>query len=328
MNLKNKKILVTGAGGFIGSHLAEKLVETGAMVKAFIRYNSRNQWGWLETSPFKNEMEIHTGDIRDYDSVKAALQGVDVVFNLAALIGIPYSYVSPLAYIKTNIEGAYNILQASRELEVERIIQISTSEVYGTALFVPINESHPLQPQSPYSASKIGADNLALSYYHSFRQPVIVARPFNTFGPRQSARAIIPTIISQLLSGSRQLKLGNLNPTRDLNYVADTVNGLMKVAESDDLIGESVNIGSGREISVGELARLIGNLVGVEPEIVSEDQRVRPEGSEVERLLCDCTKLREATGWESEYTLEEGLVKTIEWLKENMNLYKPEIYTV
>jgi NAD dependent epimerase/dehydratase len=328
LNLKDKKILVTGAGGFIGSNLVEKLVETGAEVRAFVRYNSKNQWGWLETSPCKNEIEIHTGDVRDYDSVKASLQGIQVVFNLAALIGIPYSYVSPLAYIRTNIEGSYNILQAAREQGIDRVVQISTSEVYGTAKYVPIDESHPLQPQSPYSASKIGADNLALSYFNSFELPVIVARPFNTFGPRQSARAIIPTIISQLLNGKRQLKLGNLTPTRDLNFVLDTINGLIKIAECDEFIGETVNIGSGREISVADLAKLIGDLMKVDLEIAQEVQRVRPGGSEVERLLCDNTKLKQHTDWEPQDTLETGLLKTITWLKENQNFYKPEIYNV
>ncbi len=328
MILKDKKVLITGAGGFIGSHLAEQLVNYGASVKAFIRYNARNQWGWLETSPYKDQMEIYCGDIRDFDSVKAALEGCEVVFHLAALIGIPYSYRSPLAYIKTNIEGTYNVLQVARDLGVERVIHTSTSEVYGTARYVPINEDHPLQPQSPYSASKIGADNLALSYHNSFQLPVIISRPFNTYGPRQSARAIIPTIITQILSGKRQIELGNLSPTRDLNFVSDTVQGFIRIAESEEAIGAVVNIGSGREISIGDLVHLIAGILGTEIEITQKGERVRPDASEVERLLCDNTRIGRLTGWTSEILLEEGLAKTIEWLKANSNLYKPEIYNV
>lgn len=328
MNLKGKKVLVTGAGGFIGSHLAEQLVEYGANVKAFIRYNSKNQWGWLETSPYKDKIEIYTGDIRDYDSVKSAVQGTEVIFHLAALIGIPYSYVSPLAYIRTNIEGTYNVLQAARELEAARVIQTSTSEVYGTARYAPIDEKHPLQPQSPYSASKIGADNLALSYFNSFNLPVAIARPFNTYGPRQSARAIIPTIITQILSGKRQIELGNTTPTRDLNFVGDTVKGFIKIAECDDIIGEVVNIGSGREIAMGDLAYLIAGLLGTGIEILQKDRRIRPEQSEVERLLCNNTKIIQTVGWQSQTSLEEGLKQTIEWFNSKLNLYKPEIYNV
>ena len=328
MDLQKKKILVTGAGGFIGSHLVESLVEKGYQVRAFIRYNSKNNWGWLENSPLRGDFEVYTGDIRDYDSVREAMKDVDVVFHLAALIGIPYSYVSPLAYVKTNIEGTYNVLQAARDRGVERVIQTSTSEVYGTAQYVPINEIHPLQPQSPYSATKIGADNLALSYYNSFQLPVMVVRPFNTYGPRQSARAIIPTIITQILQGNPKITLGNLTPTRDLNYVGDTVNGFMKISEADHLLGETVNIGSGREVAIGDLARLIASFMGCEIEIGQEGQRIRPERSEVERLLCDNGKIKQFTGWEPEYSLEEGLKETIAWFKENKNLYKPEIYNV
>jgi NAD dependent epimerase/dehydratase len=328
MNLNGKKVLVTGAGGFIGSHLTEQLIEYGANVKAFIRYNSKNQWGWLESSPYKGQIEVYTGDIRDYDSVKAAVKDTQVVFHLAALIGIPYSYVSPLAYIRTNIEGTYNILQAARELGAERVIHTSTSEVYGTARYAPIDENHPLQPQSPYSASKIGADNLALSYFNSFQLPVVIARPFITYGPRQSARAIIPTIITQILSGKRQIELGNLTPTRDLNFVGDTVSGFVKIAEGDGAIGEVINIGSGREIAVGDLVRLIAGLLGTEIEISQKEQRVRPEASEVERLLGDNGKIRRLTGWESEVSLEEGLGRTIEWFRGNLELYKPGIYNV
>jgi dTDP-glucose 4,6-dehydratase len=328
MKIKGKKILVTGAGGFIGSHLVERLIERGAKVRAFVRYNSKNNWGWLETSPYKNEIEIYIGDIRDYDSVKDSMRGIDVVFHLAALIGIPYSYISPLAYIKTNIEGTYNVLQSARELDIKRVIHTSTSEVYGTAKYVPIDESHPLQPQSPYSATKISADNIALSFYNAFNLPVTIVRPFNTYGPRQSARAVIPTIITQIMSGKKQIKLGNLRPTRDMNYVIDTVNGFIKIAECDELLGEVTNIGSGKEISIGDLARLISQLMGLEVEIEQEEQRFRPEKSEVERLLCDNTKIKRFTDWEPQYTLEEGLIQTINWMRTHLNMYKPEVYNV
>ena len=328
MKLQGKKVLVTGAGGFIGSHLTEQLTEHGAEVQAFIRYNSKNHWGWLESSPAKDNIEVYTGDIRDYDSVKDAVKGCTVVFHLAALIGIPYSYISPLAYIKTNIEGTYNVLQAARELGVERVIQTSTSEVYGTARYVPIDENHILQPQSPYSASKIGSDNIALSYFNSFNLPVAIVRPFNTYGPRQSARAIIPTIITQILSGKRRIELGNLTPTRDLNFVLDTARGFIHIAECDGAVGEVVNIGSGREISVGDLAGLIARLLGAEIEIIQKEERVRPDASEVERLLCDNARISRLTGWKPEVSLEEGLERTIEWLKENLGLYKPGIYNV
>lgn len=328
MILANKKVLVTGGGGFIGSHLAERLVEEGTKVRAFVRYNSKNNWGWLETSLYKDEIEIYTGDIRDYDSVKDSMKDINVVFHLAALIGIPYSYVSPLAYIKTNIEGTYNILQAAKESGVERVIQTSTSEVYGTAMYVPIDEGHPFQPQSPYSATKIAADNIALSFFNAFNLPVTIARPFNTYGPRQSARAVIPTIITQILSGQREIKLGSLTPKRDMNYVKDTVDGFIKIAECDELVGQVVNIGSGQEISIGELVYLISKLMNVDIKIVQEDQRIRPEKSEVERLLCDNTKIKQYTGWKPQYTLEEGLRETIEWLKNNIDIYKPEVYNV
>lgn len=328
MKLKGKKILITGAGGFIGSHLVEKMVEAGAEVTAFLRYNSQNRWGWLDESPYRKEIKIYSGDIRDYDSVKNALNKMDVIFHLAALIGIPYSYISPLAYLKTNVEGTYNLLQAAREVGAEKVILTSTSEVYGTARYVPIDETHPLQPQSPYSASKISADALGLSFYNSFKLPVVVARPFNTFGPRQSARAIIPTIITQILNGRKQIALGNLSPTRDLNYVKDTVNGFLKVGECDELIGETVNIGSGREISIGELFRLISSMLQVEVEPVADKERIRPQSSEVERLLCENSKIKRFTGWQPEYSLEEGLRETIEWYKRKLGLYKPEVYNV
>jgi NAD dependent epimerase/dehydratase len=328
MNLRGKKILVTGAAGFIGSHLTEGLVASGAEVKAFVRYNSKNNWGWLEGSPVKNDIEVFTGDIRDYDSVKEAVKDVRVIFHLAALIGIPYSYQSPLAYIKTNIEGTYNILQAAREWNIERVIQTSTSEVYGTARYVPIDEQHPLQPQSPYSATKIGADNLALSFHHAFHLPVVIARPFNTYGPRQSARAVIPTIISQILSGKHRITLGNLTPTRDLNFVLDTVKGFIKIAECDDIIGETINIGSGREIAIGDLAGLIAGLLQADITISQEQQRIRPGQSEVERLLCNHAKIEELTGWQPQHSLEEGLQLTVEWMKANLPTYKPECYNV
>ncbi len=321
-------VLVTGAGGFIGSHLTEKLVKQGHKVRAFIRYNSRNSWGWLESSEVKDDIEVYSGDIRDYDSVRASLNGIDVIFHLAALIGIPYSYRSPLAYIKTNIEGTYNVCQAAREAGVTRLIHTSTSEVYGTAQYVPIDENHPLQAQSPYAASKIGADQLALSFYRSFGLPVTVIRPFNTYGPRQSARAVIPTIITQLLRGHEEIKLGNLTPTRDFNFVEDTVNGFITAGLSPYTIGEVINIGSGREISIGELAALLGKLIGVEVRIQDDPARYRPEASEVERLCCNNNKARELTGWQPKYSLTDGLKITIEWFKQHLELYKTGQYNV
>ena len=322
------KILVTGAEGFIGSHLTELLVEKGYSVKAFVRYNFTNNWGWLESSKYLKDIEIYTGDVRDYDSVYDSMKDVDVVFHLAALIGIPYSYVSPLAYIKTNTEGTYNILEAGRKLGVDRIVVTSTSEIYGTAQYVPIDEKHPYNPQSPYAASKASADHLALSYYRSFGTPVTIIRPFNTYGPRQSARAIIPTIVTQILSGKTQIKLGNLEPTRDLNYVKDTANGFVTVGLHEKTIGDVYNIGSGREISIGELVQKIIDLLGRHVEIVQDEQRVRPEKSEVERLLCNADKAKALTGWKPQYTLEDGLKETIEWMENNMQYYKPDIYNV
>jgi len=322
------KVLVTGAGGFIGSHLCEALVENGYKVKAFVRYNSRNFWGWLETSPYKEDMEIIAGDIRDYDSVKDAMRDTDIVFHLAALIGIPYSYISPLAYVKTNIEGTYNVLQAARELGIKRVIHTSTSEVYGTARYVPIDENHPLQPQSPYSASKIGADQIALSFYHAFGLPVVIARPFNTYGPRQSARAVIPTIITQILEGAKKIKLGNITPTRDLNYVKDIVEGFIKIMKTSDLEGEILNIGSGAEISIRDLADKIASLMNVKIEIKEEDIRKRPKKSEVERLVCNSDKMRRLTCWMPKYSLDKGLKETIKWFRENLHLYKLKVYNV
>ena len=323
-----KKALITGAGGFIGSHLTELLVKDGFEVKAFVRYNSRNNWGWLETSEVKDEVDIITGDIRDYDSVYNAIQGCKAVFHLAALIGIPYSYVSPLAYIKTNIEGTYNVLQASKELGLAQVLVTSTSETYGTAQYVPIDEKHPMVGQSPYSASKIAADQLAISYFRSFNLPVKIVRPFNTYGPRQSARAIIPTVISQMLSGKRTIKLGNITPTRDLTFVKDTCQGFLEMYKSNKLLGEITNIGMKNEITVENLVNRIADLLGKKIVVESEDQRVRPANSEVERLLSDNTKLIMNTNWKPNYDLGKGLTETIEWLKKNRELYKIEIYNV
>jgi len=322
------KVLVTGAGGFIGSHLTEYLVEQGYKVRAFVRYNSRNFWGWLEKSKYIDNIEIYSGDIRDYDSVYESMKGIDYVFHLAALIGIPYSYHSPLAYIKTNIEGTYNILQAARELKIKRVVHISTSEVYGTAQYVPIDEKHLINPQSPYAASKASADYLAKSFYLSFDLPVTIVRPFNTFGPRQSARAVIPTIISQALSGKKEIELGNLNSSRDFSYVLDTVEGIYKIGLHSDTLGEVVNIGTGKDISVSDLVTLISKLTKVDLKVRVDSKRIRPEKSEVQRLICDYSKARNLTRWKPCYTLEEGLEKTIAWFKENLEIYKDEIYNV
>ena len=325
------KALVTGAGGFIGSHLCETLIHKGYNVKAFVRYNSRNFWGWLETSLYKEEMEIVSGDIRDFDIIRNAVKKVDVIFHLAALIGIPYSYISPLAYIKTNIEGTYNILQAARELGVEKVIHTSTSEVYGTAQFTPITEEHPVNPQSPYAATKAAADHLALSFYRSFGLPVAIIRPFNTYGPRQSTRAVIPTIITQMLSDERKIKLGFLHPTRDLTYVKDTVDAFLKMAESKNSIGEVINIGLNSEISIGDLVKSIAKIVNVadgEIGIEIEKERERPEKSEVERLWADNKKAKDLLAWSPKYTLEQGLKETVEWFKKNLRSYKSEVYNV
>jgi len=323
-----KNILVTGAGGFIGSHLTELLVDKGYNVKAFVHYNSWNKWGWLDTSQVRDKVEILTGDIRDYDSVFAAMQGCDTVFHLAALIGIPYSYVSPQAYIKTNIDGTYNVLQSARQLGIEKIMVTSTSETYGTAQYVPIDEKHPMVGQSPYSATKIAADQLAISYFKSFDLPVKIVRPFNTYGPRQSARAIIPTVISQILNGQTILKLGNLSPTRDLTFVKDTANGFFEIAQSNMLFGEITNIGMSEEITIGNLVKMIADLIGTQIEIISDEQRIRPDKSEVERLFCNNTKIQSYTIWKPDYTLERGLKETIEWIRKNMSYFKPDIYNV
>jgi len=322
------KTLVTGAGGFIASHLVEELVHKGHEVRAFVRYNSRNLWGWLDDSLCRDSVEIVSGDVRDYDLVKSAVEGCDTVFHLAALIGIPYSYVSPLAYVRTNVEGTYNILQAARECNVGRIIHTSTSEIYGTAQYVPIDEAHPVNPQSPYAASKASADFLALSYHRSFGLPVTVVRPFNTYGPRQSARAIIPTVISQILDGKKSLSLGNLTPTRDLTFVSDTVSGFLAAAVSPQTVGETVNLGTGSEISIGDLVAKIAYIMGREVKIVSDEQRIRPAKSEVERLLSNPGKMHALTGWKAGMSLDEGLAHTVEWMKERRSLYKSAIYNV
>lgn len=328
MELKNKKVLVTGSEGFIGSHLVEKLVSMGADVTAFVLYNSFNNWGWIDTfdKNVRDSIKIYTGDVRDENCVRQIVKENDVVFHLAALIAIPYSYYSPYSYVDTNIKGTLNVLQACRESSVEKVIHTSTSETYGTAQYVPIDEKHPLQGQSPYSASKIGADMLAESYYRSFGAPVSIIRPFNTYGPRQSARAVIPTIISQILSGKNSIKLGSLSPTRDFNYVKDTVEGFIKVAESEKNLGEVINIGSGKEIAVGDLVKKISQIIGKEILIECEEERFRPENSEVERLCADNTKAVTLTGWSPKYSLDEGLHETIEWMKLNLDKYKVDIY--
>jgi dTDP-glucose 4,6-dehydratase len=323
-----KKLLITGAAGFIGSHLTELAVAAGYDVRAFIHYNSKGLWGWLDSSPVKNDIEIIAGDIRDYDSVQKAMAGCSEVFHLAALIGIPYSYISPLAYIRTNIEGTYNVLEAARQQSLENILITSTSETYGTAQFVPISEAHPAVGQSPYSATKISADQLAISYYRSFGLPVKIVRPFNTYGPRQSARAVIPTIITQLLSGSEKLKLGNISPTRDLTFVKDTARGFLAIANSTSLFGEATNIGMNEEISVGDLAHLIAEIIGAQVEINTDEQRLRGGQTEVERLWCNNAKIIAETDWRPQYTLKEGLAETVEFLREHLHLYKPEIYNV
>lgn len=322
------KVLITGAGGFIGSHLTELLAAESYDVKAFIHYNSNNNWGWLEQSKVIKEIEIISGDVRDYDFVYSALNGCDAVFHLAALIGIPYSYISPLAYIRTNIEGTYNVLEAARQLEVENVLVTSTSETYGTAQYVPIDEKHPAVGQSPYSATKIGADQLSMSYFRSFGTPVKIVRPFNTFGPRQSARAIIPSIITQILSGKKEIKLGNLTPTRDLTYVKDTVQGFLDIYKSNTCIGKTVNIGMKKEISIKELVNLISETMGAEITVQEEPQRVRPDNSEVQRLVCDNTLIKTLTKWAPKYSLKEGIIETIEFIKSNFNVYKSDIYNI
>ena len=325
-----KKILLTGSEGFIGSHLTEELVKQGFEVKAFVLYNSFNTWGWLDSLPkdVMDHVEVFTGDIRDPHGVKTAMEGCDAVFHLAALIAIPFSYHSPDAYVDTNIKGTLNVLQAARDLRVERVLITSTSEVYGTAKYVPIDEKHPFQGQSPYSATKIGADRLAESFYRSFELPVTIVRPFNTFGPRQSARAVIPTIITQLLSGKDEIKLGSLTPTRDFNYVKDTANGFIEIYRSDKTIGEEINIATQKEISIGDLAREIIGQINPDAKIVCDEERLRPEKSEVNRLLGSNEKIRALTSWSPKYTFEQGIAETIEWIRGNLDKYKADIYNI
>lgn len=325
-----KKVLVTGADGFIGSHLTERLLEKGYDVKAFTFYNSFNNWGWLDTLPEDklSEINIFSGDIRDPNGVREAMRGIDMVFHLAALIAIPFSYHSPDSYVDTNIRGTLNVLQAARDLETEKIMITSTSEVYGTAQYVPIDEKHPFQGQSPYSATKIGADRLAESFYRSFQLPVAIVRPFNTYGPRQSARAVIPTIITQLLAGKTEIKLGALTPTRDFNYVKDTTEGFIAIAESDKTVGEEINIASQKEISIGDLANEIIRQINPRAKIICDEQRLRPQKSEVNRLLGSNKKIRELTDWKPQYMLEQGLRETIDFLKANLDKYKVNLYNM
>lgn len=329
MNWQGVSVLITGAGGFIGSHLTERMVELGANVRGMVHYNSRNNWGLIEFLPkaIQKEIEIFTGDIQDPFSVQKAVAGRDVVFHLAALIAIPYSYLAPASYVDTNVKGTLNVMQASLQSNVSKIVHTSTSETYGTAIYTPIDEKHPLQGQSPYSASKIGADKIAESYCLSFNLPVATIRPFNTYGPRQSARAVIPTIISQALI-SDKIKLGSLTPVRDLNYVQDTVSGFIKIAESEATVGKVVNVGFGKGITIGDLAKKIAQLLNKEIKIESDDTRIRPEKSEVMQLICDNQLVKELTGWQPQFTLEQGLMETIKFIRQNQRLYKPDIYNV
>jgi len=332
MSPKNKKVLVTGADGFIGSHLVEALLEVNYKVRAFVCYNSFNSWGWLDTFPKEKlkKIEIFTGDVRDPNGVKNSMEGIDVVFHLAALIGIPFSYHSPDCYVDTNIKGTLNILQAARKLKISRVLVTSTSEVYGTAKYVPIDEKHPLCGQSPYSATKIAADKIAESFFRSFSLPVTIVRPFNTYGPRQSARAVIPTIICQLLNGTKEIKLGSIFPTRDYNYVKDVCKAYISIANSPKTIGEEINIATAKEISIGDLARNLIKKINPKAKIVCDKTRIRPKQSEVERLLGSNKKIYNLTGWKPGYSLDEGLDETIEWFKSTPTLksYKSDIYNV
>ncbi|AXV36694.1 MAG: NAD-dependent dehydratase [Methanobacterium sp. BRmetb2] len=327
MNLKGKSVLLTGAGGFIGSHLSEALIDLNVDLKAFVRYNSRNDWGMLEYLPRDkvNSLEVITGDLRDYDAIRDAVKDVDVIFHLASLISIPYSYVHPRENVETNVMGTFNVLMAARDYQVEKIVHTSTSETYGTARYVPIDEEHPLQGQSPYSASKIGADKIAESFHLSYELPVATIRPFNTFGPRQSSRAVIPTIISQALTKD-ELQLGSLHPTRDYTYVKDLAQGFIKVGESPESVGEVINIGSNFEISIGDLTEKIISLIGRDVTIQTDQSRIRPSGSEVERLWCDNSKAKRLLNWEPSMSLDEGLQETINWIRENVDLHKTDIY--
>lgn len=327
MNWQGKPVLVTGAGGFIGSHLAERLVELGARVRAFVHYDARGAWGWLDHSPLRDHMDVCGGDIADRDSVRQAMQGRERVFHLAALIGIPYSYHAPASYVRTNVEGTLNVLQAARDLQVECLVHTSTSEVYGTARVAPIHESHPLQAQSPYAATKIAADKLAEAFHASFGVRVVTVRPFNTFGPRQSARAVIPTIMTQLFHGP-VVKLGSLHPTRDLNFVANTVDGFVKAAETPAALGRTINLGSGRDISIGDLAQLIARLMDRPIALEAEAVRVRPEQSEVERLQADARLAEQLLGWRPQVSLEQGLDRTIAWMREHQAQYRAGVYVL
>ncbi|MFH2058522.1 MAG: NAD-dependent 4,6-dehydratase LegB [Pseudomonadota bacterium] len=330
MRLKNKKVLVTGADGFIGSHLVELLKKNGADIRALSQYNSFNYWGWLEDIDCLDDIEVFSGDIRDPHYCKTITKDIDIIFHLAALIAIPYSYNAPASYVDTNVLGTLNIVQAALENRVQRVIHTSTSEVYGTALYVPIDEKHPLQPQSPYSASKIGADAMAMSFFNSFDLPLTIARPFNTYGPRQSARAVIPTIITQIANGIKEIKLGDVSPTRDFNYVEDTCMGFIKLAQAEKTIGEVVNIGSNQEISVGATLNIIKKIMKSDVNFIIEEQRIRPKTSEVFRLWCDNSKIKTLTGYEPLYPIEKGLEKTIQWFMREGNLkkYKADIYNV
>ena len=330
MEVNMSKILVTGSDGFIGSHLTEELVKKGYDVKAFVYYNSFNTWGWLDTLPsdIMDQVEIFQGDIRDPYGVKESMKECQAVFHLAALIAIPFSYHSPDTYVDTNIKGTLNVLQAAREQALERVLITSTSEVYGTAQYIPMDENHPFQGQSPYSASKIGADRLAEAFYRSFRLPVTIVRPFNTYGPRQSARAVIPTIITQLLSGKEEIKLGALSPTRDFNYVKDTVNGFIEIYKSDRTVGEEINIATQKEIAIGQLAEELIRQINPNARIICDEQRKRPVNSEVNRLLGANEKIRQLTDWQPRYTFEEGLAETIEFLKNNLGRYKADLYNI
>lgn len=323
----DKTVAVTGAGGFIGSHLVERLLGEGARVRALVRYNSEGRRGWLDHVAGAEAIDVRAGDVGDADFVRTLVAGADVVFHLAALIGIPYSYAAPVSYIRTNVEGTLNVLVAARAGEVGRVVHTSTSEVYGSALSTPMDEEHPLRAQSPYAASKIGADMIARSFHLSFGTPVATIRPFNTYGPRQSARAVVPTIVTQIMAGG-PVRLGNLTPTRDLNFVADTVDAFLAMGSAPAAVGETVNVGSGREIAIGELAALIGRLMGREPEIVGEDDRTRPPASEVDRLICDNAKARRLIGWRPKHSLEEGLERTIAWIADNAGRYRTGQYAV
>ena len=329
MNWKNKKVLVTGSDGFIGSHLVEELLRRGADVRAFVYYNSFNHWGWLDTLPgsMRKKIQVFSGDIRDPNGVMEAVKGMDTVFHLAALIGIPFSYNSPDSYVDTNIKGTLNVLQAARNWSIRKLVHTSTSEVYGTAQTIPIDEKHSLRGQSPYSASKIGADKIVESFYHAYALPVVTLRPFNAYGPRQSARAVIPTIVTQLLAGD-VLRLGNVQPTRDFNYVANTVDGFILAAEKKEAIGRTINIGSGAEITIAELARKIGELFGKTVTIESQQQRIRPEDSEVGRLLADNSKARMILGWRPIVSFEKGLSQTVEWIQSHLDQFRTGIYTI